>query len=56
MTDGQIVAEVHQLCKQHRYNAAIKRTNDIRNRNVAIKAHLLCIEHEQATLKKEDKK
>ena len=56
MTDSHIIAEVQQLCRQGRYSAAIKRTNDIRNKNVAVKAHLLCIEHEQATLKKEGKK
>lgn len=38
--------------KNGNYNEAIEYTNQMTNRTIAIKAHLLVIEHEAATAKK----
>lgn len=42
-----IINRVFALCKELKHNEAIQLTNHIDNSEIAIKAHMLCIEHEQ---------
>lgn len=41
-----IVQEIKQLCDLGKYDEAIALTNKIEIKEFAIRAHLLCIEHE----------
>lgn len=43
-----LIPRILELCKSGQYDEAIKLTNDIADKNIAVKAHLLCIEHEQS--------
>jgi len=46
-----LIPKILELCKAGQYDEAIKMTNDIADKNIAVKAHLLCIEHEQSRSK-----
>jgi cytochrome c-type biogenesis protein CcmH/NrfG len=50
--DSQLLAFCQKAMMQGNYDEAIKYTNQMTNRTVAIKAHLLVIEHEAATAKR----
>lgn len=43
-----IVTRVKNLCFEMKHSEAIALTNHIENKHIAIKAHLLCIEHEKS--------
>lgn len=43
-----IITEVMRLCQRGEYDQAIQLTNKIPNRRIALEAHLLCLEHEEA--------
>lgn len=47
MEKGNLIAEIKRLCNAHQYDEAIKLTNEIPHKIIALKAHILCIEHEQ---------
>lgn len=49
----QLIPEIKQLCKEHRYDEAIKKTDELVRYDfgIAVKAHLLVIEHEKNYLK-----
>jgi hypothetical protein len=46
----ELIQQVKKLCLLHMYDEAIAKTNDLLDFdfNTAVKAHLLCIEHEYA--------
>jgi hypothetical protein len=50
--DSQLLASCQKAMVQGNYDEAIKYTNQMTNRTVAFKAHLLVIEHEAATAKR----
>ena len=47
-----LIPKILELCKAGKYNEAIKLTDDIFDKNIAVKVHLLCIKHEQSRSKK----
>ncbi len=49
--DSQLLAFCQKAMVKGNYDEAIKYTNQMASRTVAIKAHLLVIEHEAATAK-----
>jgi cytochrome c-type biogenesis protein CcmH/NrfG len=49
--DSQLLAFCQKAMMQGNYDKAIEYTNQMANRTVAIKAHLLVIEHEAVTAK-----
>jgi hypothetical protein len=44
-----LIQEIKELCKQGRYDEAIAKTNEIELKEFAVRAHLLVMEHEQAS-------
>jgi len=48
MEQIELIPEIKRLCLEGRYDEAIVMTNDIKNKDIAIKAHLLCMEHEES--------
>lgn len=46
MSKSDIIQQIFSLCESLKHDDAIKLTNNIENKSIAIKAHLLCIEHE----------
>lgn len=51
-----IIQQIKQLCIAGKYDEAIKMTNMIPDREFSIRAHLLCIEHEQAVKRQKAEK
>lgn len=53
-----LIPKIQSLCKARQYDTAIKLTNEIPNKDIAVEAHLLCIEQEKNFLliKNEGKK
>lgn len=50
----EIIPKVKQLCIEGKYDEAIALTDYIEDKTIAIKAHLLCIEHEEANRRKNE--
>ena len=48
MEQIELIPEIKRLCLEGRYDEAIVMTNDIKNKDIAIKARLLCMEHEES--------
>lgn len=48
----ELIPAILRLCTEGKYNEAIAMTDQIQNKAVAVKAHLLCLEHEAATTKR----
>lgn len=42
-----IIRRIQILCNELKHSEAIELTNQINNSNIALRAHLLCIEHEE---------
>ena len=51
MNQLNLIPEIQRLCDRGEYDAAIELTNEIDNNEIAVKAHLLCMEHEQSRIK-----
>lgn len=49
-----ILNRIRELCEARRYDEAISMTNQLSIKTIAIKAHLLCMEHEEATRRQSD--
>ena len=47
LQQSQIIPEIMKLCRAGKYDEAIQLTNKIERKDIAVKAHLLCMEHEQ---------
>lgn len=47
MKQIELIPEIQRLCIAGHYDEAIKLTNQIEDEAIAIKAHLLCVEHEE---------
>lgn len=43
-----LIPEIKRLCRAGHYCSAIRLTSEIEDKGIAVKAHLLCIEHEEA--------
>lgn len=56
MNQVDLIPKIKDLCIEGKYDEAIALTNLIENKRIAIEAHLLCIEHEQAILRQSKKK
>jgi hypothetical protein len=46
MKQTELITEIKRLCNEHKHDDAIKLTNEIEDKSIAVEAHLLCIEHE----------
>ena len=49
-TQSTLIQRIKQLCVEHKFDEAVKLTNEIEIPRIAAKAHLLCIEYEQACI------
>lgn len=47
MNQKTLIESIKRLCNELKHDEAIALTNKIQNKEIAIKAHLLCMEHEQ---------
>ena len=47
MNQPKLVGKIYKLCELRLYDVAIKLTNQLEIAEYAVKAHLLCMEHEQ---------
>lgn len=47
----KLIQRIKNLCDEFKYDEAIALTNEIPNKLIATKAHLLCMEHEEAMRK-----
>lgn len=54
-TDAELLDDIQRCCKNGTYDAAIGYTNLMHNKIIALKAHLLILEHEQAYKKEQQK-
>ena len=48
MSDVELLDSIWRCCCNHTYDSAIGYTNLMQNKIIALKAHLLVLEHEQA--------
>lgn len=46
MEQRELIPEIKRLCMAREYDSAIALTDQIQNKEIAVKAHLLCVEHE----------
>lgn len=48
MDQIELIPEIKRLCRAREYDRAIELTNEIENEEIAVRAHVLCIQHERS--------